>query len=979
MVLRKCGAISGALAFLFLSASLAQQTQPSTFSGFEGQHVASVEVAARTGVDQVAMQRLIKQQSGQPFSAQAMRESIEVLEQTQLFSQVQVSVTPQQEGLKVVFILQPAEYVGILQFPGAGSGSSYTSLLQAANIPEQSPYVPDMENQATDGLLKYFRTRGYFMAEVTPELQRDEAHRVVNIIFHCKLNRQARIGTIQFTGISGTESTEMLAALHGLWARLKRQSLKPGQRYAQVRIQKSMQFVRDHLKKQNQLAPSLQMAEPHYDPASNRADVTFNITPGPKVSVTVNGAKVSQKTLQRLIPIYEEGAVDQDLVDEGEGNLSAYFQTKGYFDVTTSSHVDRSAEAVNVVYDVDLGAKHHVKGVYFDGDQFFSDADLKSHVFVKKGFLFRRGTYSEQLVKKSVTSIAQLYKDAGFQDVSVEPKVEDFEPEVDVTFVIKEGPQNHVASMQVVGNDTQTVLALSRKYILRLQPGQVFSPKLLETDRSHMLAAYLDYGYLNATVRSSASPTADDPHKMNVTYTVNEGPQARISEVVLLGQQHTKPEFIKEVVHGLVDPERPLSQGNLLQAESNLYDLGIFDWASVKPLRPVVTQPQEEALVKVHEAPLNSMDVGVGLEIIPRASNVPVNSVAVPGLPPISIGNKFTVSQRSYIGPRFSFAFTRHNLRGRAETATIGTILSRLDQRGFFTYTNPRLHGSSWSALANISGERTTENPIYTAELAQASFQVERTLDVNKTKRAILRYSYKRANLYDLLIPELVLPEDRHVKLSTIEGEYLRDTRDKPLDAHRGVYQTMTIGVTSTALGASADFVRMLGQSAFYIPVKPWLTWANNFRFGLAMPFAGSAVPLSERFFTGGADSLRGFPINGAGPQRPVLVCSNPADPATCSLISVPVGGDMLFIVNTEARFPLPITSGLGAVVFYDGGNVYTNINLRQFAENFTHTIGFGLRYRTPVGPVRVDIGHRLSTVPGVKATQYFVTLGQAF
>ena len=87
----------------------------------------------------------------------------------------------------------------------------------------------------------------------------------------------------------------------------------------------------------------------------------------------------------------------------------------------------------------------------------------------------------------------------------------------------------------------------------------------------------------------------------------------------------------------------------------------------------------------------------------------------------------------------------------------------------------------------------------------------------------------------------------------------------------------------------------------------------------------------------------------------------------------------MLAIVNSEARFPIPIKNGLGGVIFYDGGNVYSRINLRQFADDFTHTLGFGLRYGTPVGPVRLDIGRRLTSVPGVKATEYFVTLGQAF
>jgi outer membrane protein assembly factor BamA len=753
----------------------------------------------------------------------------------------------------------------------------------------------------------------------------------------------------------------------------------PGQKYSEPRIARSIDFIRDRPRTQNRLAPLVRLASSTYEPDSNRVDVRLDIVPGPEVSVHVTGAHVSSKTLHRLIPVYEEGAADQDLVDEGQRNLRAYFQTKGYFNAKVDSHVDKSNNKFDIVYEVARGLKHREAGIYFDGNQYFSDDDLKSHISIKKGFLFLHGSYSEQLLSKSVNSLTQLYKDQGFESVSIQPKVEDFQPQVYVTFEIKEGPQDKVASLQLVGNKTQSSSVLTQKYAFQLQPGRPFSLKLMEADRTRLLAAYLDLGYLNAAVRSAASAASGQPHTINVTYTIDEGTQARTSDVVLLGAKHTNASFIHEITAKQLKPGQPLSEGQFLQLESDLYDLGIFDWAGVKPLRPVVDQTQEEVLVKIHESPLNSMDIGGGLEIIPRSGNIPVNSVAVPGIPPVSLGNKFTVSQKSYVGPRFSFDFARHNLRGRAETATIGTVLSRLDQRGFFNYADPHLRGSSWSSLFSVSGERSTQNPIYTAELGQASFQVERALDKKRTKNAILRYSFQRTNLYDILIPGLVLPQDRHVRLSTFDGEYIRDTRDKPLDAHHGVYQTFDFGVTSKALGASADFVRFLGQSAFYVPVKPWLVWASNIRLGLATPFPGSDVPLSERFFTGGADSLRGFPVNGAGPQRPVPVCSNPSNPATCTLISVPVGGNMLFIVNSEARFPLPIKHGVGGVFFYDGGNVYSKISLRQFVNDFTHSVGVGLRYQTPVGPVRFDVGYRVTSVPGIRATQYFVTVGQSF
>jgi len=217
------------------------------------------------------------------------------------------------------------------------------------------------------------------------------------------------------------------------------------------------------------------------------------------------------------------------------------------------------------------------------------------------------------------------------------------------------------------------------------------------------------------------------------------------------------------------------------------------------------------------------------------------------------------------------------------------------------------------------------------------------------------------------------------VRLSTIAANVTRDTRDNPLDAHKGMLESIELDFNDTKLGSSVDFAKMNAQAAYYWPTFHNIVWANSIRIGLAQPFSNSRVPLSEAFFTGGGNTLRGFPLDSAGPQRSVQVCSSGSSTA-CSYIQVPSGGNEQLILNSEARIPLPmIKDGLGLAVFYDGGNVFPTVGFHDFASLYTNSVGLGLRYATPVGPIRIDLGHNLNPVPGVKSTQYFVSIGQAF
>ncbi|MGH9530170.1 MAG: POTRA domain-containing protein [Terriglobales bacterium] len=950
--------------------------------------MSSVGIIADPSLDVEKLRSLVSQKAGQPYSDADVETSSAALKKAGDFTKVSIDVEPETAGLRVNFILQPAYYIGVAHFPGAIKFFRYTRLLQVINFQDEEPYdksqVPNQEKL----LLDFFKSNGFFAAQIHFDAELDDLHKIASPIFHVELGNRARIGSINIQGTTPDETSRLLRSVRGLRAHLDGGLLKTGKKYTSSRIKSATTLLKASLAKQHYLANRLTFDPPHYHPDTNRADISMTIRMGPVVNIKTTGAKLSwipylsNREIKKLIPIYSEGSVDRDLVDEGEQNLVNYFQKKGYFDVKVTTVFQHDANKVTISYNIDKGRKHKVNSIVFNGNHQLSSADLLDHLEIKKHGLLSRGMFSQKLLNASVKNIQGLYRNTGYEDIKVTPQVVDHEPKIDVTFQIEEGTRTLVDRVQIKGNQHLSIGSLRPKGGFKVMPGTPFSPAGVSRDRTQILAKYLDMGYLNVDVQTPVTRHPADPHRVDVAFVINEHQQVRVKDEVLIGQEVTRPRLINETAN--ISAGAPLSQEKLLEAQSDLYNLGIFDWSSVGPREQIADQTDEETLVKVHEAKRNSITYGIGFEATRRGGSVPTGTVAIPGLPTIGTGNTNIVpSQATFVSPRGSIEYTRRNFRGLGETGEISLLAARLDQRALASYSDPRFRNTLWHALTTFSMERTTENPLFAARLGDAAFQLERTLDDAKTMRLQIRYDFNKTRLSELLVPQLVLPQDRNVRLSTVSATLIKDSRDKPLDAHHGEFGTLNLAITPTIFGSSANFAKLYGQYAYYRPISG-MVWANSIRLGFAKSLAGSFVPTSQLFFTGGGDSIRGFPLNGAGPQRLVPFCAPSTAPNACtSEITVPVGGEQLFILNSELRFPLHVSIGilkpLGAVVFYDGGNVDSRINFNQFINNYTNTVGVGLRYATPIGPVRIDVGRNLNPVPGLGSTQYFITLGQSF
>ncbi|MGH9356599.1 MAG: POTRA domain-containing protein, partial [Terriglobia bacterium] len=391
---------------------------------------------------------------------------------------------------------------------------------------------------------------------------------------------------VTIAGPKPAEAARLRASLHSIRARLKGGDIKEGKPYFPGRIAAALRVIQDHAGSHGWLDNRVTLDKVRYNPHTNRAAVRFNVILGPKVQIRVTGARVSHKTLADLIPIYEERSFDQDLVEEGERNLISYFQSKGYFDVKVNPEVKKNPSEISLIYQIERGNRHTVARISFAGNRHINGDSLDPKVVIQQAHLFSHGKFSSDLLSQSARNLINLYHDAGFENVRVQPKVKDVEPNLYVTFEITEGPRTMVNALAVTGVKTQTLATLAPGG-LALKPGKPFSPAAVGKDRNRIIASYLNLGYLNAAFRASVSPAPHQPHRVDATYVIEEGPQVRVRRVEILGEQQTRPRFIRQNLD--IQAGQPLSERKILEAESAFYGLGIFDWAHVGPARPPAT------------------------------------------------------------------------------------------------------------------------------------------------------------------------------------------------------------------------------------------------------------------------------------------------------------------------------------------------------------------------------------------------------
>lgn len=966
---------------------------------YEGKNIERVELPGVGEQDRDHLLQLISQKAGTSLEREQVRESIRALYATGRFADIQAEVAPSGDGVVLTFVTSANFFVGAVNVEGAPSRPTANQITNAAKLQLGELFTHDKLNRALENIRQLMQENGYYRAQVTAESTSNAATQQVDVLFHISAGSPAHVGEVKVTGTSSFSSGQVQSIAH----------MTPGDRVTAARVSNSLQRLRKKFQKQNRALAQVSIAAQTYHPETNALDFTFQIDPGPVVLISAEGFHIGHGTLKREIPVYEENAVDDDLLNEGKNNLLDYLQTRGHFDARVEIKKEFEAKVLRVIYVIDAGPLHKLALVEITGNKNFLDtASLRSYLQIQPAHrLLAHGKYSEALLKADVSTLEGLYRSNGFRQVAIKTTVDDnYEGspnKIAVHIAIEEGERTRVGEVHVVGNVKVPTSELPE---LTIQPGQPYSEQDLANDRERILGYYFDHGFPNASLEITTVASTREPNRQDVTYSIQEGQRFTVDQVMVAGTEHTRDYVVQRELQ--VKAADPLSQQDLLNTQSRLYNLGIFSQVDTAVQNPEGTDPEKNILVQVQEARRYTFTYGIGFEF-QTSQPTGTNSAGATG-----------------VSPRVEFDVTRLNFGGRNQTLTFQSHVGRLQQRGLISYTIPKLLDSDkWKLIYTIFYDNSLDVATFTSQRLEGKIDLRQQIGSAGTEPGTrpgpssitYRFDFRRvkaSNFASGFNPGEIALLSLPARVGGPGFTFIRDKRDNPLESTKGNYFTLDTLVSSRYFGSEADFGRALAQNSTYQVIgkgKPGhqYVFARSTSIGLQQPFLSTRVlppgscplnsageptctdittiPLPEQFFTGGGNSHRGFGLNQAGPRDPNS--------------GFPVGGTALFVNNLELRFPqtsLPwLGEGFGFAIFHDMGNVFTaphdglkgllrwhqpstqpclssGTTTSQYCTAFSnsgydytsHAVGVGVRYKTPIGPLRFDFGYNLNP------TRYF-------
>lgn len=859
---------------------------------------------------------LLVVKQGEPFSLSDEQEGLQYLYLTGRFKDVIVNGFREDGGVRLEYTLVPVTIVEKVVVEGNHTLTSKQIDETLIGV-EGGEYREDKLPDIKANLLSLYQTEGYYHAAVT--FRAEPARQPHQVILHIGIDEgePTLIKQITFSGNTVFTDEQLLKTI-------KSKVGKPIRR--DVLLDADMRAILEKYSKAGY--PAAKPGPVSVSFSDNSAYVYIPGSEGPKVTVSLTGNhEFGSGTLKNSLLIWTEHDVSDSAIEGSIEKIKDLYREQGYADVKVEVKKTEGPGRLDLLFKLTEGPRITVKDIIIKGNTYFTAKQLKRQMNLRESGFFKSRPYREDLLDKDVDYIKDLYVDAGFLSVSVKSKISivDKGRKAVVFIDITEGPQTKVDSITFEGNKAFTDSELLG--MLHLKPGAPFSERVVDEDRYRILSAYSNKGYLYAKVEAEKTAVDD---KEDIRYKIAEDIQVKIGRIILRGNRSTKDYVIMRELK--IKPGEPYNYEAILKSQQRIYKLGYFGIVRFEPLQPGEKEPTKDMLLTVEERPAGAVDVGFGYGDLDRL--------------------------RGFV------EISHRNLWGTARYASLRFEESDIVKRVIFNFQEPWFLGHDlqsrlslvWSDTKTINSD--TREIYYQTRRTALSETVEKTYNGFKP---YLTYQLENVENYNVKPGAIISPEDiGHVLISSITPGLIYDMRDDPFNPHHGSLHGVAVKEALKELESQAVFTKLTVQSSWYFPFRASVV-ALSGRAGWAWPrWDTPEVPLTERFKLGGSTTVRGYTQDSIGPVG--------AD-------GTPQGGDSMVVFNAELR--IPIAGSFGLVLFTDAGNVWKDQAIR--INDLRSSYGAGIRYNTPIGPLRIDYGQKIHRLPGESPGELHFNIGHTF
>jgi outer membrane protein assembly complex protein YaeT len=861
--------------------------------------VAKVAVEADGKPAEKGLLDLIPIQVGDPYSPRLVDQAVKQIFRTGLFADVRV-LKSGEDRVELVFVLVRNLFINNVFFRGSGDSSARLReglvSLRPGTILQEDK-VPAAVAEVREGL----RKGGYFGASVECDVRRKAGDSTVNLVFRASGWKSYRIGSLELEWKADISETDLF----------KKMKSKIGQAYVPNVLEADLEALAAALGKSGYRRAEVRLAGEAFDEAKSLVDLRIEILPHEKIMIAVNGAKVPTRLLE---PIWEERVFEQWGLAEGEVRVLNHLRRKGYLFATVKSRVEKRPDEIRIIHDVAPGAKFKIESVGFQGLASFSELDMKTRLAISEGVPFFALLSYDRLFSIP-REVEAFYKENGFADVQVRLDLVKQKTGVRAVFDVREGLKTTVETIRFEGGSLFPAEALLRELVSRA--GGPYFPPNIQRDVGQIESFYLNRGVRGTAVVARVEPVAEN--RVSFVYEIQEGEKVTVRDIFITGNRSTKNRVIgKELRIGKGDEA---DYAKVQETKRRLERLGIFSEVRVEEV-PTGTR-DEVVVVTVREGEKNYAGVGLGFESLTPLSG----SLA-------SWPNDFR--------PRGTAEYIRTNVFGLGAQVGLLGQLSTVERRAVASWNQPYLFGLNLPGTLLAWAER-EERESFTYDRRGISLSTVRSL--GKARLLLASLSLVRTALPKVDLENPPSDIDRRFlpySAALVSVSMNWERRDDTLNPERGLFFSAVGEWGFPVFGMESDYQKVFLKSQFFRPLPAGLNLGVTARLGLGNGLRN----LPERFFAGGSNTFRGEEFDMLGPIEPTTL--------------KPLGGEAVFLVNSELVFAvIPSWKELRLAAFFDLGNVYASLKTFRPFE-LQGAAGAGIRYRTPLGPVRVEVAWKL-------------------